>query len=198
MKTKDVTLDFTSLLDIILIILFFFILFSAFNVKESEARADEARLAYEDRLDALDAEAGRLQAEESRLNEEWDRLRALDENAAQNQQALLAFNNGYMLSFNLRKDDGSSDWSLTASRRETPDGKEKTVGVIRPGDKLPEAILAIFDKAGYSSGDVLIITFTYNGNIIGTHRLYVEIMKAFQEVQDRRGKVYLTAINISK
>lgn len=198
MKTKDVILDFTSLLDVILIILFFFILYSAFNVRESEARAEEARAAYEDRLGALDAEEDRLQAEEDRLNAEWDRLRALDENAVQNQQALLAFNNGYMLSFNLRKEDGSSDWSLTASRKETPDGEEKTVGLILPGDKLPEAILAVFDKAGYAPEDVLIVTFTYNGNVIGTHRLYVEIMKAFQEVQDRRGNVYLTAINISK
>ena len=72
MRKKDVILDFTPLLDIILIILFFFILYSVFNVKESEERAEQARMAYEDKLDALDAE-------EARLGAEWERLRALDE-----------------------------------------------------------------------------------------------------------------------
>ena len=39
MKNRDVILDFTSLLDITLIILFFFILYTAFNVEKAEQRA---------------------------------------------------------------------------------------------------------------------------------------------------------------
>lgn len=190
MKSKDVILDFTSLLDVVLIILFFFVLYSAFNVKETEARAEEARAAYEDRLAELEEEGARLDAE-------WDRLRSLDENAVRNQQALSAFDKGGMLTFNLQKEDGSDDWSLSAVRQSAA-GAEETVGVIRPGDDLFRSILGILDSAGYGKEEVLILTFTYDGSVIGTHRLYREIMRAFRDVQTYRKNVYLTAINTSK
>lgn len=191
MRKKDVILDFTPLLDIILIILFFFILYSVFNVKESEERAEQARMAYEDKLDALDAE-------EARLGAEWERLRTLDENAARNQQALIAFDNGSMLSFNLQKEDDNDAWRLSATRKRSADGDEERVGVILPGEDLTKGILRIFAEAGYAEDEVLIVTFTYNGNVIGTHRLYREIMKAFRDVRTVRKNVYLTAINTSK
>jgi hypothetical protein len=197
-KNRDVILDFTSLLDIILIILFFFILYTAFNVEKAELRAETARSEYEDMSAALEAEKARLGEEQTRLQAEWDRVLALDENAARNQQALIAFNNGAMLSFNLQKEDGSDAWRLSATRKESAAAEEVRVGAILPGDDLCRSILGIIDAAGFAEDDVVIVTFTYNGNVIGTHRLYVEIMKAFRDVQAVRKNVYLTAINTSK
>jgi hypothetical protein len=197
-KNRDVILDFTSLLDIILIILFFFILYTAFNVEKAELRAETARSEYEDMSAALEAEKARLGEEQTRLQAEWDRVLALDENAARNQQALIAFNNGAMLSFNLQKEDGSDAWRLSAVRRREAGAEEETVGEIRPGDELKSSILGLIEAAGFAEDDVLIVTFTYNGNVIGSHRLYVEIMKAFQAVQAERKNVYLNAVNTSK
>lgn len=190
-KYKDVVLDFTSLLDIILIILFFFILYSAFNVEKAELRAEEARSEYE----GLSAE---LESERAGIQEEWDRLLALDENAARNQQALIAFNNGAMLSFNLQKEDSSDAWKLSATRRASAGAEEERVGAILPGEDISGSILRIIGEAGFAEDDVVIVTFTYDGSVIGTHRLYVEIMKAFRDVQAARQNVYLTAINTSK
>ncbi len=205
MKNRDVILDFTSLLDIVLLILFFFILYSAFNVKEAETRADAARVAYEEQLGALETEkAGleeertRLRTEEERLRAEWDRIRALDENAGRNQEALIAFDNGAMLSFYLRKEDDSDAWELRALRKSSAVGEEELVGRVLPGEDLHASIIRIIDEAGYGKDDVLIVTFVYDGNVIGTHRLYVEIMKAFREIQAERKNVYLTAVNTSK
>ena len=204
-KYKDVVLDFTSLLDVILIILFFFILYTAFNVEKAELRADEARSEYEELSAALEDERAqigqerlRIREEEDELQAEWDRILALDENAGRNQQALIAFNNGAMLSFNLRKEDDSEAWRLSATRKDTPTSEEERVGEVLPGEELSASILRIIDAAGFAEDDVLIVTFTYNGNVIGTHRLYVEIMKAFQEIQSVRKNVYLNAINTSK
>lgn len=191
MKQKDVILDFTSLLDIILIILFFFILYSAFNTKEAEQRAEEARAAYEDRLSALETERGRL-------DDEWERIRSLDENAVKNQQALSAFNDGGMLAFNLRKEDASDAWQLSATRRQSPRGEEERVGLILPGDDLFNSILRVIEDAGYEKDEVLIISFTYDGSVIGSNRLYREIMRALRDVQTYRKNVYLTAVNTSK
>ena len=205
MKNRDVILDFTSLLDITLIILFFFILYTAFNVEKAEQRADAARSEYEQRSAAIEIEKAqlgeerdRLLGEEEKLKEEWDRILALDENAGRNQQALIAFDNGAMLSFNLQKEDGSDAWLLSATRRGSPAAEEERVGTILPGDDLYGSIIKIIDGAGFAEDDVLIVTFTYNGNVIGTHRLYENIMKAFRDVQAARKNVYLNAINISK
>ena len=198
MKHKDVTLDFTSLLDIVLIILFFFILYSAFHVQEAEAQMDDRRAAYEQKLSDLEKEKAALREDEAALREQWQHLLALDENAAGNQQALLAFNEGRMLSFNLQKRDDGDDWRLSVTRKQSAGGEEETVDEILPADDLSQAISAVFDKAGFAPDDVLIVTFTYDGNVIGTHRLYLEIMKAFRAVQAERENVYLTAINISK
>ena len=205
MKNRDVILDFTSLLDVVLLILFFFILYSAFNVKEAETRVEAAQAEYEEKLAALDAEktglekerAG-LQTEADKLGEEWDRLLALDENAGRNQQALLAFNNGAMLCFQLRKEDDSEAWELRATRKASAEGEEILVGAVLPGDELYGSILGLFEKAGYGEKEVLIVTFAYDGSVIGTHRLYEDIMKAFRDIQAERKNLYLNAINLSK
>lgn len=197
-RYKDVVLDFTSLLDVILIILFFFILYSAFNVEKAELRADEARSEYESLSAALEDERASLGEERTAIQAEWDRLLALDENAARNQQALIAFNNGAMLSFNLQKEDGSDDWKLSVTRKASPGAEEARMGAILPGDDLTRSILDMINAAGFAEDDVLIVTFTYDGSVIGTHRLYADIMKAFQDIQAARKNVYLNAINTSK
>lgn len=197
-RYKDLVLDFTSLLDVILIVLFFFILYTAFNVEKAEHRAEAARSEYEERSAALEDEKLRIEQERAGIREEWERILALDENAGRNQQALIAFNNGAMLCFNLQKEDGSDAWRLSAVRRREAGAEEETVGEIRPGDELKSSILGLIEAAGFAEDDVLIVTFTYNGNVIGSHRLYVEIMKAFQAVQAERKNVYLNAVNTSK
>ena len=197
-RYRDVVLDFTSLLDVILIILFFFILYTAFNVEKAEQRAEAARGEYEALSAALEDERARLGEERTAIQAEWDRLLALDENAARNQQALIAFNNGAMLCFQLRKEDDSDAWELRATRRESADGEETLVGTVLPRDELYASILGIFERAGYGKNDVLIVTFTYDGNVIGTHRLYEDIMKAFRDIQAERKNLYLNAINLSK
>lgn len=198
MKHRDVILDFTSLLDIVLLILFFFILYSAFNVQESEKRVAEDRQQYEEKLAALEDEKAELRAEQDSLDAEWKRLQALDENAVKNQQALSAFSEGRMLCFRLEKEDDSDEWTLSATRKKSAEGEEETVGEIRSPDQIKTSIDGILEEAGCGKDDVLIITFLYNGDVIGTHRLYGKIMEAFRSLQAERKNVYLCAINLSK
>ncbi len=42
MKVREIILDFTSLLDVVMIILFFFILFSSFDVETATEKANQA------------------------------------------------------------------------------------------------------------------------------------------------------------
>ena len=200
MKHRDVILDFTSLLDIILIILFFFILYSAFDVEASAREADAARAAYREKLAALAGEEEELNRERERLNDEWERLLGLDENAVKNQQALNAFGGGSMLSFHLRKEDDSEDWELRALRKSAVTGEDEVAGVIRRGeyDDLSDAILRVLDEASFTPDDVVIIAFTYDGSVLGTNRVYAELAEAFGRVQAARKNVYLNAINISR
>ena len=70
MKKRDVILDFTSLLDVTLIVIFFFVLFSHLDSQENKARTDakvqELEVAIqeaEDRESEADALAKQLENE---------------------------------------------------------------------------------------------------------------------------------------
>ncbi|MBQ4349959.1 MAG: biopolymer transporter ExbD [Clostridia bacterium] len=208
MKHKDVILDFTSLLDVILIILFFFVLYSTFDAeKQIEAKSAEYEAQYEQKLEKLKddeelliEERNNIQKREEELKEEWSLLETVNENAVKNQQALLAFDQGTMLSFSLQKKDDQEEWQLSALRKNPLTKDDETIGTILSGeyDDLPDEIYSIIKQAGFNENEVLIITFVYDGSVIGTHRLYLDITEAFRVIQESRKNVYLNTINTSR
>ena len=214
MKHRDVVLDFTSLLDIILIILFFFILYSVFDVERAAAEAGEVRAQYEEELGALEAEREELEAERAALEDgrtslaaereelegEWERLAKLDGDAAGNQRALSAFGEGGMLTFILQKEDGDERWTLRAVRRNPETGRDERLAEIIPGGPgaLSGQIEAAFALASFAEDDTVLASFVYDGDVLGSNKAYAEVMEAFGELRDRWRKLYLNAVNLSR
>ena len=56
-KKKDLILDFTSLLDVVMLLLFFFILFSRFDVSRARTAADDAKAEAAAQIALAEAEA---------------------------------------------------------------------------------------------------------------------------------------------
>ena len=56
MKVREIILDFTSLLDVIMIILFFFILFSTFEIETATNEANQTKIEYEAKLEEAEEE----------------------------------------------------------------------------------------------------------------------------------------------
>lgn len=192
MKYRDTPLDFTSLLDIVLIILFFFVLYGSIDAGRAEEEAQAARADYEEKLADLNAEQNRLDAERDRMAAEWDRLARLDENAAGNQRALEAFGRGDSLSLILMKEDDSASWTLSAVRGEDP------VGQITPGEEIAEAVPALLRNLGLNDSDTALVTFIYDGSVLGTHLICRNVLSGLEKAQAAWGNLYVNTINISR
>ena len=91
MKKRDIILDFTSLLDITLIVIFFFVLFSHLDSEENkaitEAKVKELEIAIE-KADAKEANAAELVEQ---LEQEIRIVREVDERQAANVEELLSY-----------------------------------------------------------------------------------------------------------
>lgn len=191
MKIREIILDFTSLLDVIMIILFFFILFSTLEVDTVTKSAEDARLNYEKQMEQQAIEQEELLEQ---LESEWERLLQADRNAAKNQQALIAYDQGAILAFNLQDVESRSAWTLNVLL-----GEEK-LGTVQAqqSDKLVEKLGAMMRNAELDKADVIIGTLTYDGNSYGTAGAVPVIEDAIGEMQEEYSNLYFTTINISR
>lgn len=191
MKIREIILDFTSLLDVIMIILFFFILFSTLEVDSVTKSAEDARLNYEKQMEQQAIEQEELLEQ---LESEWERLLQADRNAAKNQQALIAYDQGAVLAFNLQDVESRSAWTLNVLL-----GEEK-LGTVQAqqSDKLVEKLGAMMRNAELDKADVIIGTLTYDGNSYGTAGAVPVIEDAIGEMQEEYNNLYFTTINISR
>lgn len=190
MKVREIILDFTSLLDIVMIILFFFILFSTIDVDNISEQAKEAEASYTEMKEECEKEQEEWRKQAS---EEWERILSADENAAKNQQALITYNEGSGLSFNLHEVQRSNIWTLSV----VSGGKK--IGEISSETKdLRGDIKSLIKKAGYDTEDVIIGTLTYDGYSFGTEEAVPTIVNAVSYVQREYKNLYFTTVNISK
>ncbi|MDE6710747.1 MAG: hypothetical protein K2J76_09700, partial [Oscillospiraceae bacterium] len=109
MMKRKISLDFTSLLDITMIILFFFLINFKFSVDDIKAEANG-------QMEAAAAQSERLEADKQKLEEEkeeWrkqadaelEKIREADEKAADNAAALLNFKNGAVINIDFDIND---------------------------------------------------------------------------------------------
>jgi hypothetical protein len=184
MKLREIILDFTSLLDVIMIILFFFVLYSTIDTKNVLNNAKEAEQTYNN-----------LIVEQQELNEEaeneLERLKSADKNAATNQKALNAFEKGDYFDFRLDVADKSDNWSLTISF-----GKEK-LGMInsREADDIKGSIKDILMKSGFAADDTYLCILSYDGEQFGTAKAFKEIDEAIDGIQREYPNLYFSNLN---
>ena len=191
MKIREIILDFTSLLDVVMIILFFFVLYTSFDAENVSEKAKAAETSYNEMIEENEKEQ---QEWREKASEEWERILSADANAANNQQALSAYNEGAGVYFNLHNVEKSDVWSLSVLKG------NKKIGEISSSDVryLKEKLKDVLDSAGYSSDDVIIGTLTYDGSAYGTEKAVPTVENAIRDIQREYKSLYFTAINISK
>lgn len=191
MKIREIILDFTSLLDVTMIILFFFVLYSSIDIENASEKAKAAEASYTE----MQAENEKEQQEwREKASQEWERILTADSNAAANQEALSAYNDGSGLAFNLHEVESSNVWSLSVL------SGNKKLNEINSDDqyKLKDRLIESIIKAGFESDDVIIATFTYDGSSYGTAKVVPIIENAVINLQREYKGLYFTSINISK
>lgn len=189
MKIREIILDFTSLLDIVMIILFFFVLFSSFEAEEVTLAAQQAKSSYEQLI--AENEAAQ-KAWQEQADAQWDKLLATDKNAALNQQALDGFDEGNALLLRLCDVHRSDDWRLEVSCAGAP------LADIHSTEPLDELLLSALEGASLLDGRVVIGTLLYDGSALGSAGAVPAVERAVQQLQKEHPNIYFNSINISE
>lgn len=189
MKKKDLILDFTSLLDVTLIVIFFFVLFSHLDSQENKARTDEKIQEYE--VAIQDAEDREAIANEmiAQLEDELEIVRASDERRANNVSEILEYNRSENLKILLDMKDGS--WGIRVIR------KEELVAYIEKSNSLGDDIIKAMEDAGYGVEQTIFCDFVFDGSVPGTASAYRMISNGLSEVSAQYKYLYISETDLS-
>jgi biopolymer transport protein ExbD len=191
MKKRDVVLDFTSLLDVTLILLFFFVMFSTLDSQQNEAKvnekAQELQTAIQDAEDR-EEEASQLA---SQLEEDIEIVRNANKRTADNTSAIISYNRGENLKLILGIDDGGNAWNVRVVRG------EDLILKISSGNDISKNIMEALQSAKYEKESSILCEFIYNGQTPGTRSAYMAIKSSLETVRSEYKYLYISETDLS-
>ncbi|MEE5992784.1 MAG: hypothetical protein V3G42_06025 [Oscillospiraceae bacterium] len=190
MKMKEIILDFTSLLDVMMIILFWFIINSRQQMQEQVNIAEQNAAAAVALAEQQTSQAQSLQesAENLKLQAEQD-FAAMNPNAqTSNIQAIRDFHQGSIKVCLVMMTEG---WKI-----EVYQGDEFIQSVSdRHSQQLGIELNRIFQSVGYAPDDTILCVFTFDSSESGTRSAYAEITEAFRLIQLGNKRFYYTEVD---
>jgi len=190
MKMKEIILDFTSLLDVMMIILFWFIINSRQQMQEQVNIAEQNAAAAVALAEQQTSQAQSLQesAENLKLQAEQD-FAAMNPNAqTSNIQAIRDFHQGSIKVCLVMMTEG---WKI-----EVYQGDEFIESVSdRHSQQLGIELNRIFQSVGYAPDDTILCVFTFDSSESGTRSAYAEITEAFRLIQLGNKRFYYTEVD---
>lgn len=189
MKKRDIILDFTSLLDITLIVIFFFVLFSHLDSEENkaitEAKVKELEIAIE-KADAKEANAAELVEQ---LEQEIRIVREVDERQAANVEELLSYQkSGNIKMILVMQENG---WIVRVQ------SKQSVVIEMDAQAQIGEQLITAIQAAGYDVEDTILCDFIFNGLLPGTASAYRTIKKGLHLVEKEYPFLYYSETDLS-
>lgn len=183
MKRRDVILDFTTLLDVALILLFFFILFSNVQVTDATAAAEQKQQEAE----SLMADAKDMQEQ---AGKELEHIKEAEDRDGENIEGILEFDRGLNVKFILEVED-ENNWQLRVYK-----GQDK-LGDIHCKDNVAIDLMELMDNAGYGAKDTLICDYIYDASKPGSLAAYRSMADVIEEVRQRYEYFYYSETDIS-
>lgn len=189
MKKKDIFLDFTSLLDVTLIIIFFFVIFSHLDREENKAFVEEKVNELETSI--YEAEQRESEAREllHTVEEELEMVRNVDQRQELNLEAMIEYVQGANIKIIL--DIEEDEWNIRIIH------SGKLLDRITTEKPVGEQLLQVFQKAGYKKEDTIFCDFTFDGSVPGTAKAYNMIKKGLDEVKEEYGYMYFSETDLS-
>lgn len=186
MNKRNIILDFTSLLDVIMIILFFFILFShletedaklALNAAQQSAaeREEEAEQKLEDAEKLLEEAKQKEEQASEKLNE----AELAGERQGENVEGITDFSRNLNVRVKLKMINGGSEWSLLVFKG------EQQITEIPKGDigSMSQSFLNALSDMGCDQNDTLLCMYVYDAAQAGTASADRNIQRVFDEVK---------------
>ena len=196
MKRKDILLDFTPLLDVTMILLFFFLLFSTFEMEEAKLRLDtqieaaqEQLAEAEDRMEEANAKYMEADSLTEQLKEDLAIVEKASGRQVSNIEALLEFNRGANIKLILSMANG--DASLRVFQGDT------LIITTTPDGDLAGVICNALKEAGYSETDTVLCEFILDGSEAGTATAYRKIKQNLMYVKGEFNYCYYSETDVS-
>ncbi|SES98896.1 hypothetical protein SAMN04487771_10037 [[Clostridium] aminophilum] len=184
---RDVILDFTSLLDVTLIIIFFFVLFSTLDAQNDKEKVRNA---------VNEANAAKVEAEE--ITEQMKKSIELisSTNEKENKKGIIDFKNGdnikLIVDIGEEKDsDGHNKWDVRLLRSDT------VVGKLSGDDDFEKQLQESMKHSGYEKNDTILCDVILNMDMSGSNRAYRRIEKGLNQLQSTFPHLYFSVTDVS-
>lgn len=205
MKRNKILLDFTSLLDITMIILFWFLINfkntadtvmaeAAEQVAQAESYVSEQQEQIEIREAQLDEDRKAFELEKENWRAEADyemgKIRDADKNAADNAQALMDLRNGTILTIYLDI-ESQKVWNVKIKYENNLLGEFSS----ESSENFAEELIGIMENSGLKNDDVIIGVLMYNSSDKGSY-YKKDFEESIENVRDVYKQFYCASINI--
>ena len=189
MKKNDTILDFTSLLDVTLIVIFFFVLFSHLENEDNKAKTNEKVQELE--VAIQEAETREMEAESAKnaLEEELQLVTYANERNGSNVSEILKFSRSQNLKIIL--DMQSDSWTIRVT------GSSGAVEYLDNKEDITEDLISSMEKLGYSSGKTIFCDFVYDGAVGGSRSAYQTIRDSLDEISKIYKFMYISETDLS-
>lgn len=194
---REIILDFTSLLDVVMLILFFFVIFTQFDVADAISQAEAAKNSAEIRSSEAQAELEAAKQAKEQAESEMNRLQnanAMAESVIINGDS--EFNRALRLKLWLIRDDDS--WSLTINSAKVENGEQTytKIGCVADIRKLePLEIANEFDDTivsfNYSSEDAFLCDIMFDSSEPGSNKAKRNVDNALLLLQNEHSYQYM-------
>lgn len=189
MKKRDVILDFTSLLDVTLIVIFFFVIFSHLDSEENKAQTEAKIKEYDIAIEEAEEREAAANELIEQVNRELDVIRESAAREASNLEEMFE----YAKSGNIKiildvKDNG---WVIRVNC------KNEVIKEIASDSNVGTELKSALEMVGYKTNDTIFCDFVFDGSQPGTASAYRKISKAFDEAESEYKYLYYSETDLS-
>lgn len=182
-------MDFTSLLDVTLIVIFFFVIFSHMENLDNAAKTEEKLVEMEKAIENADAREREAADLIEQLQDEIDIVQDANGRAGSNVVEMLEFDRGTNLKLILEMEN--AEWTLKVVC------KNENVNRITKSDDIAGEIRTILLQGGYADKNTVLCDFVYDGSEAGTVLAYRTIIEALEELQGEYKYLYFSETDLS-
>jgi len=189
-KKREVVLDFTSLLDVTLIIIFFFVLFSHLDQENKDRILQDKIKEYDEKIEeAIDREGEAVDLA-NQLEKELDIVKESSNRRGSDVDEILDFNRSKNIKIILDMNDDST-WETRILH------DEEVLKILDNNISFSEDLLAALSEAGYSDDDTIFCEFIFDGSIPGTASAYKAITEGINYCDNIYSHLYVSETDLS-
>ena len=200
MNKREIILDFTSLLDVIMIILFFFIIFSHLETEDAKLASQAAQqnaIEREEQAEQKLEEADRLLEEAERKEQQAaEKLNEADlagKRQGENVEGIVEFSRNLNIRVYLKMTDGGSSWSLLVCK-----GEQQIAEI--PKDKvniMAQTFVNALSDIGCEKDDTLLCVYVYDAAQAGTASADRDVQRVFDAVKGQYQHFFYSELDTS-